>query len=59
MAAEEADTVLKLMVAFELILTTKAEEIVVAESTAKVAQMAEVTVKVHEMAAAKTEVRQI
>ena len=57
MAAEEADTVLKLMVAFELILRTKTEEIVVAESAAKVAQMAEVTVKVHEMAAAKTEVR--
>ena len=59
MAAAEANTVFKLMVAFELILTTKAEEIVVAESAAKVAQMAEVTVKVHEMAAAKTEVRQI
>ena len=58
MAAEEADTVLKLMVAFELILRTKTEEIVVAESAAKVAQMAEVTVKVHDMAAAKTEVRQ-
>jgi hypothetical protein len=58
MAAEEADTVLKLMVAFELILRTKPEEIVVAESAAKVAQMAEVTGKVHEMAAAKTEVRQ-
>ena len=40
--AEEANTVLKLMVAFELILRTKAVEIVVAESAAKVAQMAEV-----------------
>jgi hypothetical protein len=42
MAAEEANTVLKLMVAFELILRTKAEGIVVAESAAKVAQMVEV-----------------
>jgi hypothetical protein len=40
--AEEANTVLKLMVAFKLILRTKAAEIVVAESAAKVAQMAEV-----------------
>ena len=48
MTAEEANTVLKLMVAFELILRTKTEEVVVAESAAKVAQMAEV----------KTEVRQ-
>jgi len=42
MTAEEANTVLKLMVAFEFILRTKAAEIVVAESAAKVAQMAEV-----------------
>ena len=42
MTAEEANTVLKLMVAFELIPRTKAAEIVVAESAAKVAQMAEV-----------------